>query len=183
LAEKISGCELTSRQVALVCRHYAGGGRVAERILEDPVLFLRAFEEAKKGPQDLELSEGENRAFKQLDLIGSVALRLTRDLPEVLGYDVNGYAREKLWSAWKRSRERMTLLEKTITPLKAAQTNRREETDDRPGTVGRDMDIAPPGTWEPKDREGPWGRAENGAAGDSEREGPSTGAAKAVASA
>jgi len=121
LAGKIIEAGLSSRQVGLVCEHYGkGGGKVAERILEDPERFLKALEEARKGPQDPSLSEAENRAFNQMELIGNVALGLTRNLPQVLGYDAGEAARAKLWSAWSKSCKRLALLEEAAAALKAA---------------------------------------------------------------
>ena len=128
LAGKIIAAGLSSRQVGLVCEHYGqGGGKVAERILEDPERFLKALEASRKGPQDPSLSESENRAFNQMELIGNVALGLTRNLPQVLGYDAGEAARAKLWSAWSKSRKRLALLEETAAALKAASHSYRSK--------------------------------------------------------
>ena len=90
-----------------MCGHYAkSGAQVRERILSDPAQFLKVLEAACKGSQDPSLSEAENRVLKQMELIGNVALGLTRGLPQALGYDAGDAARAKLWSAWERSRKR-----------------------------------------------------------------------------
>ena len=107
LAEKMMAANLSSREVGLVCGHYAkSGAQVRERILSDPAQFLKVLEAACKGSQDPSLSEAENRVLKQMELIGNVALGLTRGLPQALGYDAGDAARAKLWSAWERSRKR-----------------------------------------------------------------------------
>ena len=191
LAGKIIEAGLSSRQVCLVCEHYGkGGGKVAERILEDPERFLKALEESRKGPQDPSLSESENRAFNQMELIGNVALGLTRNLPQVLGYDAGEAARAKLWSAWSKSRKRLALLEETAAALKAAEGKRptrgsaeyqarsgntltpgKEDENVESGTTDGRIDAAPAGAREPQDRQGPWGGAQHGREGRCERPG------------
>ncbi len=107
LAEKIIAANLSSRQVALVCEHFSkSGAEVRARILEDPGRFLKVLAASAAGPQDPTLSEAENRALKQLDLVGNVALGLTRGLPPVLGYDAGEISRTKLWPAWERASKR-----------------------------------------------------------------------------
>lgn len=173
LAEKIMEAGLSSRQVGLVCEHFAKSGvKVGGRILEDPARFLKALEASGKGPLEPGLSEAESRAFKQLELIGNVALGLTRGLPQVLGYDAGEVGRAKLWSAWERSAKRWALLEETAAALKAAAHcyQSREGTvppsgtedkvveevnSDQSGTTDGCIDPARAGPQQPQDRPGP----------------------------
>jgi ParB-like chromosome segregation protein Spo0J len=172
LAGKIVEVSLSSRQVALVSEHFAKSGReVRERILEDPARFLKALEASSKGPQDPALSEAENRALKQLELIGNVALGLTRGLPQVLGYDAGEAARAKLWSAWERSRKRFDFLGEAMAALKAAREKKLEVEHAQSGNADGSLDAAQAGSRQPKDREGLEGWAQRGAGGDRERPG------------
>lgn len=113
-AEKISEIGCKSREVEALYRHYNGASRpVKRRIMEDPGRFLKVLEEARKGKQDPELSEAENRCLKNLDLIGGVSLSLTRNLPQAVGYDTCKAARGKLKRAWQRCEERFGMFQKT----------------------------------------------------------------------
>lgn len=170
LAGKIAEAGLSSRQVALVCEHFAkSGAPVQERILEDPARFLKALAAAGEGPQDPALSEAENRALKALELVGNVALGLTRGLPQVLGYDAGEVARAKLWSAWDRARKRLALLEETVAALKAAREKNREEGHAQSGDTDGRLDAAQAGSRQPQDRPGPGVGAQRGAGGDRQR--------------
>ena len=172
LAGKIVETGMSSRQVTLVCGHFAkSGAEVRERILEDPARFLKALEAASKGPQDPALSEAENRAHKQLELVGNVALGLTRWLPPVLGYDAGEIARAKLWSAWERAAKRMALLDETVAALKAARKKNREEGHAQSGDAHGGLDAAQAGSRQPQDREGFGIGTQRGAGGDRERTG------------
>lgn len=180
LGIKIVEARLSSRQVAVVCEHFARRGvDVRERILEDPARFLKALEASVRGSQDPALSEAENRANKQLELLGNVALGLTRGLPQVLGYDAGEVVRAKLWSAWERSRKRWALLEETVAALKAAREKNREEGHAQPGSTDGGLDAAQAGSRQPQDREGLEGGPQRGEGGDRQR--PSAGQAPAGA--
>lgn len=182
LAGKIVEASLSSRQAALVCEHFTKSGEpVRGRILEDPARFLKALEASVNGPVDPGLSEAENRALKQLDLAGNVALGLTRGLPQVLGYDAGEIARGKLWSAWERTRKRLALLEETVAALKAAREKNKEERHAEPGNADGCLDAAQAGSRQPQDREGLKGRAQRGAGGDCQRPSGSGAEARAAA--
>lgn len=156
LAEKVIALSLSSRQVALVCEHLAkSGAEVRERILDDPARFLQALAAAGKGPQDASLSEAENRVLKQLELIGNVALGLTRGLPAVLGYDAGRAARGKLWSAWERAVKRWSLLSEAASMLRAAQNKNKEDEHAQSGNADGRLDAAPAGSRQPQDIQGP----------------------------
>jgi ParB-like chromosome segregation protein Spo0J len=172
LAGKIVEANLSSRQVALVCEHFAkSGATVRERILEDPARFLKALDASGKGPQDPALSEAENRALKQLELIGNVALGLTRGLPQVLGYDVGEAARAKLWSAWERSRKHFCFLDEAMAEIQAAREKKPEVEHAQSGNADGRLDAAQARSRQPKDREGLEGRAQRGEGGDRQRPG------------
>lgn len=112
LAEKIRGLGLSNRQIRDICQSYRlAGVEVRKKIAADPSLFLKAQAAARLGPQDPALSEPENRALKNLDLIGNVSLGLVRLWPQVMNYDTPEGAREKLSQAWTRNRKRYGLLE------------------------------------------------------------------------
>jgi len=179
LAVKIASAGLSSRQVALVCENYAkSGAEVRARILEDPARFLKALEAASKGPQDPALSEAENRALRQLELVGNVALGLTRSLPPMLGYDADG---GKLWPAWERAAKRLALLDETVAALKAARDKNKEAGYAQSGDAHGGVDAAKAGTRQPEDREGFGGRAQRGEGGDRQRAGGGCAAVRSAA--
>jgi ParB-like chromosome segregation protein Spo0J len=182
LAGKIMEASLSSRQVSLVCEHFAkSGAKAGERILEDPALFLKVLEAQAAGPHDPVLSEAENRAFKQFELISNVALGLTRGLPLVLSCDAGELASAKLWSAWARAVKRWALLEETVAALKAARGKNKEEGHAQPGNADGCLDAAQAGSRQPQDRQGLEGRAQRGEGGDCQR--PCGGGAAAGAAA
>lgn len=155
LAEKIRGLGLSERQLGALCAHYrAAGAGTRRKIVEDPARFLKALEANKKGPQDPELSEAENRALKQLELIGNVALGLTRGLPQVLGDNAGEAARAKLWPAWERNRKRFHFLDEAVEALKIAQNKKREDEHAQSGSSDGHIDVASSGAREPQDRAG-----------------------------
>lgn len=170
LTGKILEAGLSSRQIGWVCEHFAkSGAKVGERILEDPARFLKALEVLGKGPQEPGLNEAENRAFKQIELIGNVALGLTRGLPQVLGYDAGEAARATLWSSWERAAKRLALLEEAVAALKASESERKEGERDQSGATDGCLDPAWAGTRQPQDCQGPGDRAQCGPGSDSER--------------
>ena len=182
LAGKIVSAGMSSRQVALVCEHFAkSSAEIRERILEDPARFLKALEAAGKGPQDPALSEADNGALKQLELIGNVALGLTRGLPRVLGYDVLEAARAKLWSAWERSRKRFYFLEEAMAEIKSAREKKPEVEHAQSGNADGCLDAAQAGSRQPQDREGLEGWAQCGEGGDCQRAGAGAETARAAA--
>ena len=125
LAGQIAENGLRSRDVEALCRHYAAAGpRTGRRALEEPMRFLAALEEAKKGTLDPRLSEAENRCVKNLDLIGNVSLGLARRLPETCGSDIQAEARAAVKAAWRRCWERFGLLAKTAEAVFAAGVER-----------------------------------------------------------
>ena len=182
LAVKIVEAAMSSRQVALVCEHYAkSGAEVRARILEDPARFLKALEAASKGTQDPALSEAENRALKQMELVGNVALGLTRSLPQILGYDADAACGGKLWPAWERAAKRLILLDETVAALKAARDKNKEAGYAQSGDAHGGADAAKAGPRKQKDREGFGRRAQRGEGGDLERPGGGSAPAGAVA--
>ena len=123
LALKLSSLDLTSREIGLISAHYGTGlGPAAKRILENPLNFLKALQQAKKGAQDPALTEAANRCFNNLLLIGRVSSGLTCSLPKAINYDTQKEAAAKLWGAWKRARQCFVLLEETTQALGAPAT-------------------------------------------------------------
>ena len=182
LAEKIRDLGLTDRQLGAIYKNYRGAGAATRRkIVEDPARFLKVLEVAGKGPQDPAMSEAENRVLKQIELIGALALGLTRGLPQVLGYDAGEAARVKLWLAWERSQKRFIFLGEAAAELKAAQGKRKEEEHAQSGDTDGDIDAQESESWQPQNRQGPRGGAQRGEGGDQER--PSGGVAATGAAA
>lgn len=184
LVEKMMAANLSSRQAGLVCEHFTrSGAEVRARILEDPARFLKVLAVSAAGPQDPTLSEAENRVLKQLELVGNVALGLTRGLPPVLGYDAGEIARMKLWPAWERASKRWALLDETAAGLKAARERNREAGDAEPGNAHGRLDAAKAGSRQPQDREGFEGGTQCCAGSDRQRAGGSGAQERAAAQA
>jgi ParB family transcriptional regulator, chromosome partitioning protein len=114
LAQKIMENEFCTREVELLCQHYAAAGASSKsRIVEEPARFLAALKESEKGALDPKLSEAENRCVNNLELIGKVALGLVRQLPETCTYDTEAEIRLTIERAWGRCSERLGMLAKT----------------------------------------------------------------------
>lgn len=155
LAEKICALGLSDRQIQALCAGYrAATAATRRKIAQDPARFLKTLEAACRGPQDPALNEAENRALKALELIGNVALSLTRNLPEVLGYNVGASARAALWPAWDKTAKRLALLEEAVSGLRAAQGKNTEEEYAQPGNTDGDLSVARAGPRQPQDRAG-----------------------------
>jgi len=138
LAAKIIEGRLSSRQVALVCEHFArSSAQVRERILGDPALFLKALESTRQKDAG-GMGEDVARCLKNLDLIGNISLGLARSLPAVAGSDTAQGAREWLKPAWERARRRWDELSKTgaaVFVASAARSVSDGEADRRSGEV------------------------------------------------
>lgn len=179
LAENIRGLGLTDRQLGALCANYrAGGAATRRKIAADPARFLKVLEARAAGPQDPALSEAENRAFKQLELVGNVALGLARGLAQVLGYDTGDAARAALWSGWERAAKRWTLLEEVAATLKAAEGKRKEVERDQSGATDGGVDPAWAGSQQPQDRRGPGPGTQRGPGDHREQAGAGEGAAQ-----
>lgn len=179
LAVKIAQASLSSREVSLVCEHFGRSGpKVRERILEDPARFLKVLEASGQGLLEPGLSEAENRVFKQLELVGNVALGLSRGLPQVLGYDAGEATRAKLWSAWERAAKRWALMEEVAAMLKAAEGERKEAERDQSGATDGGVDPAWAGPQQPQDCRGPGTGAQRGPGDHREQAGAGEGAAQ-----
>ncbi len=172
LVEKIRGLRLTDRQLGAIYANYRTAGAATRRkIVEDPARFLKVLAAAGKGRQDPDLSEAENRVLKQLDLVGNIALGLTRGLPQVLGYDAGENARTKLWWAWERAAKRLALLDETAAALKAAREKNREEGNAQSRNADSRVDAAQAGSRQSEDREGLGSGTQRCEGGDWERPG------------
>lgn len=170
LVERVCALELTERQIQALCGHYRAASTATKRkIAEDPERFLKALEAARKGPQDPSLSAMENRVLKHLELIGNVALGLTRNLPEVLGYDAGASAGAVLWPAWDKTAKRLALLEEAAEGLRAAQGKNTEEEHAQPGSTDGDLDAARAGPRQPQDRAGLGSEPDGGQGGVGQR--------------
>jgi ParB/RepB/Spo0J family partition protein len=181
LGRKIGEASLSSRQVGVLYQHYVSGTRaVARRIVEDPERFLKVWEAARKGARDPALSDRENWTLNRLNMLGNVALGLTRDISLVLGDDTGEAARATLWSAWRRTVKRWGLLAEAVGTMEAAEAKRvtattenprikkEEEEDAQPRRADGDIDVAQAGAREPEDSEGHGGGSEHGNACDRE---------------
>lgn len=118
LAKVISEHGLTSRQVEIIYSHCAQGPKSAvQRIIEDPIRFLKAQEQAALGTQDHALTPLENRCLNNLKILGNISLGLIRSLPEALSYGATDMAKARLDQGWNAAWERLRLLEKTGASL------------------------------------------------------------------
>ena len=100
-----------SREVAVLARSYGSArGPAREKILADPVRFLKAMEST----QDTSgLVAEEQRCLKNLTVMGNICLGLTRDLVTALGGDTKDEARSRLWPVWQRTVRRWQELSTT----------------------------------------------------------------------
>lgn len=121
LAASIARDLLTSRQVGLIYQYYLQGPKsAAAKIIDEPMLFLRALDESRKGASRLDLNPNESRAVKNLELIANVSSGLAWHLPKVFGSDACGPAKDKLSRVWDFCQERLERLQKTMAALLSA---------------------------------------------------------------
>lgn len=124
LAAKMMENGFRSREVEALCRYYGSAGREGRRrMLEDPVLFLKALASARHEDAG-SMGVDEVRCLKNLDLIGNVSLGLARSLPAVAGSDTALGARERLKPAWDLARRRWDELSKTAAAVFMASATR-----------------------------------------------------------
>jgi hypothetical protein len=118
LAKTIGEHALTSRQVEILYSHYTQGPKaVAQKIIANPILFLKAQEQAAQGAQDHNLTALENRCLNNLKIIGNISLGLARSLPEAISCDTVEAAKGRFHRQWEHTLERVRLLEKTADAL------------------------------------------------------------------
>ena len=112
LAGKLAEGSFTTREVGLLYAHCVGSpAPVVERIVSDPVTFLKALDVSKG---DIRLSTPQSQCLDQLNLIGRIALGVMRQLPEAWPATSEEPAHTLFVKAWRMCRERVHYLERTV---------------------------------------------------------------------
>lgn len=126
LVEKISGKGLSSRQVGQLYEHYKSSNhRVRQRLIEEPLKFLKAKAEVEKGIIDLNLSEIENRCLKNLRVIGQMAEGLVNTLNKVINYDTSDDMRSMLAQSWSQALRSIDRLSRAMDRTLSDRPSRR----------------------------------------------------------
>lgn len=115
LVEKLPTLDLADRQMREVVASYgAAGAEVRKKIVEDPVLFLKAREAAQT---NFSFNDVESRCVKNLTIVGNICVGLVKSLPEALPTESTGPVRETIYKAWRDCNEKYRWLEKTAATV------------------------------------------------------------------
>jgi ParB family transcriptional regulator, chromosome partitioning protein len=99
---------LSSRQVATLYAGYKAGDMEAkERLIDDPLLYLRAQEAARREADEAELPP-DKLLLRDLDIIAAIARRLKRHLQQGLARHLGATQRAEVLSAMSQARHDTT---------------------------------------------------------------------------
>lgn len=116
LADNLKKESLSTRDLVLFFDHYKKANRsMRQNMVDQPHLFLKALEAATSKKQAKVLSDGpEGRWVQEIKTAGSILTRLINQVPVVLYAGQSQTEQSRLLTAFDKTRELMTMLEKTV---------------------------------------------------------------------
>ncbi len=158
LSENLSQTDLSTRDLALLFRHYQKANRKQrENLVREPLLFLKALRAREEATGAKVLKEGlEGKWLRELRLIGHMLRGLLRAVPTLFDSGQGNFERRVLLTAFEDSREQFGELEKKI---------RRYDRDDPPGEPTSHFKPASAGSAHPADQPNPQTLADHGPPG------------------
>jgi ParB family chromosome partitioning protein len=145
LCENLSQADLSTRDLALLFRHYQKANRKQrENLVRDPLLFLKALRAREDASRAEGLKEGvEGRWFRELRMIGHMLCGLLRAVPTLFYSGQGKVERRALLTAFEESQRPFVELGKKI---------RRYQRDDYPGETPGDLEPLSAGSADPADQ-------------------------------
>jgi ParB/RepB/Spo0J family partition protein len=156
-AAAIAGKKLTTRQVAALYRGYrSGSAKTRELVLSDPLVFLRAREEARESNKPTP-DDPAGQLLRDFDMLGAIARRALRRLCE-------GTAVRLAPSEWDDVERCFAQARRDVE--RVARQLDKETSDAGSGTADGDSRAAPAGARQATDRPGVGDFSSHGAPGD-----------------
>jgi len=158
LCENLSQTDLSTRDLAILFRHYQKANRKQrENLVREPLLFLKALRAREEATEAKVLKEGlEGQWLRELRLIGHILRGLLRAVPTLFYSGQGNLDRRILLTAFEDSREQFAELEKKI---------RRYDRDDPPGEPTSHFESSSAGSAHPADQPNPQTLSEHGPPG------------------
>ena len=148
LSESLTKEDLSTRELALLFRHYQKANRKQrEHLVREPFLFLKALRAREEAAGAKVLKEGvEGQWLRELRLIGHMLRGLLKEVPTLFYSGQGNLDRRVLLTAFEESREQFGELEKKI---------RRYNRDDHPGEPTSHLEPLSAGSADPADQPNP----------------------------
>ncbi len=148
LSESLTKEDLSTRELALLFRHYQKANRKQrEHLVREPFLFLKALRAREEAAGAKVLKEGvEGQWLRELRLIGHMLRGLLKEVPTLFYSGQGNLDRRVLLTALEESREQFGELEKKI---------RRYNRDDHPGEPTSHLEPLSAGSADPADQPNP----------------------------
>jgi ParB-like chromosome segregation protein Spo0J len=158
LAENLSQADLSTRDLALLFRHYQKANRKQrENLVREPLLFLKALRAREEATEAKVLKEGlEGKWLRELRMIGHILRGLLRAVPTLFYPGQSNLDRRVLLTVLEDSREQFVELEKKI---------RRYDPNDPPGEPTSHFESFPAGNAHPADQPNPQTLSDHGPPG------------------
>lgn len=148
LSENLSKESLSTRELALLFRHYQKANRnQRDNIVREPVLFLKSLRAKEEAAEAKSLKEGlEGKWLRDLRVIAQMLRGLLREVSTLFYSGQSNLDRRILISAFEESKEQLVKLEKQI---------RRYDGHDHPGDEASYFESLSAGSSNPADQPNP----------------------------
>lgn len=158
LCENLSQMDLSTRDLALLFRHYQKANRKQrENLVREPLLFLKALRAREEATEAKILKEGrEGKWLRDLRVIAPMLRGLLRAVPTLFGSGQSLLDRRRLLTAFEDSQRQFVKLEKEI---------RRYDRHDPPGEPTSHFEPFPAGSAHPADQPNPQTLSDHGPPG------------------
>jgi len=155
LAANLSQTDLSTRDLALLFRHYQKANRQQrENLVREPLLFLKALRAREEATEAKVLKEGlEGKWLREWRMIGHLLRGLLRAVPTLFYPGQSNLSRRVLLTAFEDSQKQFGELEKKI---------RRYDRDDPPGEPTSHFEPSSAGSAHPPDQPNPQTLSDHG---------------------
>jgi ParB family chromosome partitioning protein len=148
LSENLSKASLSTRELVLLFRHYQKANRnQREKMVREPVLFLKSLRAKEEAAEAKSLKEGlEGKWLRDWRVIAHMLRGLLKEVPALFYSGQCHLDRRILLTAFEESKEQFMKLEKQI---------RRYDGHDHPGDEASHFESLPAGSPNPADQPNP----------------------------